>query len=192
MKDVRKGRTHAGYEAVTYTLSSVFEVETLWRKIQSIMEENTGRKGYDFSQLENSFVRYVEADNEIYLIVGTTGKDQTTLGRKKDNLEDYSSEDAELRMISDLTGYKTIETDRGLFAADVSEYKDKEDELRSLYRRLLCSDSDFNMDLGDMVHMSWKPSFVEDKFVILPSCTPSTTSSTWDFKEIAGVTVNLC
>lgn len=192
MKDVRKGRSHAGYETVTYKLDSAFEVETLWWKLRSIIKDSTGKENFDFSQSENSFVRFVEVGEEVYLIVGTTGQDLTTIGRKKDNLDDYSSGEVELRMLSDLIGCKTIETDRGLFAADISKYTDKEEELRALYKRLLCSDSDFNMDLGDMTHMSWKPSFVGDKFVIVPACTPSTTSSTWDFKEIEGVVVNLC
>lgn len=190
MKDVKKGRSHAGYEVVTYKLDSASEVETLWRKLRSIIEDNTGIKGYDFSQAENSFVRYVEAGDDVYLVVGTTGTDFTTLGLKKSNIESYSSEDAGLRMVSDLMGYETCETDRGMFAADVS--KCSEENLRKLYQRLLCSDADFNMDLGNMTHMSWKPSFVGDKFVIVPACTPSTTTDSWDYKEVAGVNVRLC
>lgn len=192
MKNVKKGRTHAGFEVVTYELSSVFEVEALWRKIKSIIEESTGKKNFDFSQAENSFVRFVDVDGSLYLIVGTTGSDQTTYGLNKDILTDYSADDAVLKMVSDLMGYESFETDRGLFALDVSKYQEDEEKLTEIYKKLLCSDSDFNMDLGSMVHMSWKPSFANNKFVIIPACTPSTTSSTWDYKELKGVQVNLC
>lgn len=190
MKDVRKGRTHAGYEVIIYKLSSASEVEGIWRKVRSIIQENNHNADYDFSKSENSFVRFAKIGDELYLLAGTTGKDETTYSRKREDLKDHSSLEAQVQMLSDLDGYETFETKRGMIAVNMSSYQD-EDKLIEIYSKLLNSEKDFNMDLGDMVHMSWKPSFIEDKYVIVPLCTPSATSNTWDYKEINGTVVNL-
>lgn len=191
MKEAKKGRTHAGYEVVVYVLSSVKEVESIWKKIRDVLVESTGRGDWDFSKSENSFVRFAKVNDELYLFAGTTGKDATAINRKRDNIPDYSSLEAQSQMLVATGDYDTFETPRGMIAVDLTAYLDDEEKLEEIYSKLLNSECDFNMDLGSMVHMSWKPCFLDGKFVVVPLATPSSTTDTWDYKEVEGTIVNL-
>ena len=190
MLDARKGRTHSGYEIIDYTLSDVGEVEKLWRKMREVLDADPDTAGRDFSDSDYSFVRFRKVNSELHLLVGTTEPDTTTIGRRKSDLEDYSSEEALELMGREISRYgEPVESPHGLIGVEVSGLLDS--VLLEVYSSFLSSGKDFNMDLGEIVHMSWKPCFVGDKFCLMPMCTPCSSLDGWDYKAVSGVAVKL-
>lgn len=90
-------------------------------------------------------------------------------------------------------GRNIFETVTGLYAINLNGIVHDDDKLEGALS-LMSPEHDFNMDLGEMTHMSWKPLINGDGWYILaPACTPTNdpSGSSWDYKEIDGVKYKL-
>lgn len=184
MKRTYKGKSDNGFEIVVYILDDAIEV----LRILDIIQQTA--PGYSFSSFDANYFRFLQTDEEMYLIAGTS---PTSCNDGKVELEDVYAEDIEEFLDTVAEEYNTTETPEGFVQIELQDYLDTPETLCNIFKEMMTSDRDFNLMMPDgSVHMAWLPEInSENRYVLKPFIVPSFSVEEWDTKSLDGYEIRL-
>lgn len=185
MKRNYVGTTAYGSQVIIYELDDVVDILRILDKAWEAVPN------YNFGDNPSHFIRYYREGDKRLLFVGEVKKNNKSLPVK--GLPEVSACDMEDDLKEVFKGRDVFETVNGLYAINLNGIVHDEEKLEEVLS-LMTPEHDFNMDLGDLSHMSWKPLISGDnRYILAPVCTPTNdvSGSSWDYKEVNGVKYKL-
>ena len=179
------GTTAYGSQVIVYELDEAVDV------LRILLKASDAVPNYNFADDPRHFMRYYVNEGKRYLIVGEVEKNDNSLPIKGLREVGACSMEEDLKDVYE--GKNIFETITGLYAINLNGIVHDADNLEEVLT-LMSPEHDFNMDLGEMSHMSWKPLINGDNcYILAPVCTPTNdpSGSSWDYKEIDGVKYKL-
>lgn len=177
--------TAYGSQVIVYELDDAVDVLRILDKAWDAIPN------YNFADNPRHFMRYYVNEDKRYLIVGEVEKNDKSLPIKGLREVRACSMEDDLKDVYE--GKNIFETVSGLYAINLNGIAHDADKLEEVLT-LMSPENDFNMDLGDMSHMSWKPLITGDnRYILAPVCTPTNDPSglSLDYKEVDGVKYKL-
>lgn len=182
MKNVHMGKSDSKTEIVIYNLDDAKDILRIVNESKKIVPS------YDFADMDNSYMRFCIVKEELYAIAGIMEDEFVNTPKKE--LPTYYADEIEEVFKDKLKGYDLVETKEGFLAIVLDGYLDDNEKLKELFSKYMSANEDFNMVLGESMHMCWMPSVVDGLYVLKPVCCP-TFGSDWCLKTLQGSIIRL-
>lgn len=196
MRDARVGKSDINrIGVVTYYLS---EAKDVFRLVNEISKALNGTKMKDLNTCVFRYNRSEEV-GEVFISVAFE-KEDISKGKVKKNCNPLSAgefDEACFKLISDISegldvNLPHFETDKGLYAVDVTGYLDDTNTLSELCLAFLNAKSDIwlNVDV-DVDRIAWKPDYIDGKYVFVQASIPSSKGEVNDTKTVGDVILEI-